>query len=202
MYLFVGPGTLKFKTVPLDVTEEAERAAREALCPPSPIMSGEEVDIFSKGGYLSLQGQIKELRGVRMTRAHIPVLDLSLKCGQSLLDVSLWRDEALFDLYTGDEVVLTHLRPCILPNGKGKFQSSNYTTLKIAEGQIVEKEVDIIGVSDMNQMCNLLSSDLDVYTVPQHIYCGSIDRLVHNLPLKIIIKHINQRVISIESVQA
>lgn len=61
MYLFVGPGMMKFKTVAQDISEEAQKAAKEALCPPSPSMSGEEGDIFSRGGYLSLQGQIKEV---------------------------------------------------------------------------------------------------------------------------------------------
>ena len=55
MHLFVGSGTLKFKTVPLEITEEAENQAKHALCPSSPVMSGEEEDIFTKGGYLSLQ---------------------------------------------------------------------------------------------------------------------------------------------------
>lgn len=61
MYLFVGTGTLKFKTVPQTVTEEAETSARQALCPTSQLMNGEEEDIFAKGGYLSLQGHIKEV---------------------------------------------------------------------------------------------------------------------------------------------
>ncbi len=59
MYLFVGPGTLKFKTVPQDISGEAQNAAKEALCPSSASVTGEEQDIFSRGGYLSLQGQIK-----------------------------------------------------------------------------------------------------------------------------------------------
>ncbi|CAM4572929.1 unnamed protein product [Leuciscus chuanchicus] len=33
-----------------------------------------------------------------------PVLDLSIRCGQRLLEVSLWREEALCELYLGDEV--------------------------------------------------------------------------------------------------
>lgn len=61
IYLFVGAGTLKFKTVPQTVTEEAETSARQALCPTSQVMSGEEEDIFAKEGYLSLQGHIKEV---------------------------------------------------------------------------------------------------------------------------------------------
>ncbi len=59
MYLFVGPGKLKFKTMPQDISGEAHNAAKEALCPSSASVTGEEQDIFSRGGYLSLQGQIK-----------------------------------------------------------------------------------------------------------------------------------------------
>ncbi|CAM4570275.1 unnamed protein product [Leuciscus chuanchicus] len=119
MCLFVGPGTLKFKTVQQDITEEAENQAYHALCPSSPMMSGEEEDIFSKGGYLSLQGKIMELRGVKMTRTNVPVLDIQLQCGGKVFEVSLWRDEALTDIYVGDEVLITHLRPCIIHNGRG-----------------------------------------------------------------------------------
>jgi len=61
MYLFVGPGTLKFKTVQQDISAEAQIEAKHALCPPSSVMSGEEEDIFAKGGYLTLQGKIKEV---------------------------------------------------------------------------------------------------------------------------------------------
>ncbi len=61
----------------------------------------------------------------------VPVLDLKLNCGERLLDVSLWRDEALSELHEGDYVHLSHLHATILPSGNGKFQSSNYTTIKV-----------------------------------------------------------------------
>ncbi len=51
----------------------------------------------------------------------VPVLDLKLKCGERLLDVSLWRDEALSELHEGDDVHLSHLHATILPSGNGKF---------------------------------------------------------------------------------
>jgi len=66
-----------------------------------------------------------------MTRAQFPILDLSLRCGTKLHDVSLWREEALVELYIGDKVEVTHLRANIRPNGGGKFDSSNYTTVKV-----------------------------------------------------------------------
>ncbi|XDV25583.1 hypothetical protein PO909_029480 [Leuciscus waleckii] len=61
----------------------------------------------------------------------VPVLDLSLRCGQKLLDVSLWREEALCELYLGDEVELTHLKVFVWDSGNGKMNSSNYTTVKV-----------------------------------------------------------------------
>ncbi len=36
----------------------------------------------------------------------VPILDLRLRCGQKVLEVSLWRDEALSELYVGDEYSL------------------------------------------------------------------------------------------------
>ncbi len=56
-------------------------------------------------------------------------------CGEKVFEVSLWRDEALRDLYAGDEVVITHLRPCILNDGRGKFHSSTYTSVKVHNAQ-------------------------------------------------------------------
>ncbi|KAK7130441.1 hypothetical protein R3I93_019932 [Phoxinus phoxinus] len=163
-------------------------------------MSGQEEDIFSKGGYLSLQGKITELRGVRMTRTNVPILDMQLQCGGRGLDVSLWRDEALTDLYVGDEVLLTHLRPCRYNNGQGKFNFSAYTSVTIPEGQVQETEADIIGVSEVHDTCHFLSSESVVYIVPNTIYCGNPDDLLAKLPLKVVIKHINRRVLGIRSV--
>ncbi|KAF4115270.1 hypothetical protein G5714_002759 [Onychostoma macrolepis] len=40
-------------------------------------------------GYLSLHGHITQMRGVRMTQAHVPILDLHLNCGEKVLDMSL-----------------------------------------------------------------------------------------------------------------
>ncbi|RXN13613.1 putative C-mannosyltransferase DPY19L3 isoform X1 [Labeo rohita] len=201
IYLFIGPGTLKFKTVPQELSEEAQNAARAALCPPSPSVTGVEADIFSRGGYLSLQGQIKEMRGVRMTRTHVPILDLHLVCAEKGFDISLWRDVALTDLYVGDEVVITHLRPCILSNGRGKFHSSAYTTVKIAEGQVQDTEAQIIGVSEINDTCHFLTSDSVVYVIPQYIFHGKVDDLISRLPMRLTLKHINRRVLEIQSVK-
>ncbi len=49
MYLFVGPGTLKFKTVPQDISGEAHNAAKEALCPSSASVTGEENRTYFQG---------------------------------------------------------------------------------------------------------------------------------------------------------
>ncbi|XP_067284066.1 uncharacterized protein [Pseudorasbora parva] len=200
MYLYVDPGTIKFKTLPQEITELAEEAAKHALCPPSPLLSGEEVDIFSKGGYLSLQGQVKEVHGVRMTRTQVPIVDAQLQCGQRVLAVSLWRDVALTDLYAGDEVVITHLRPCILSKGEGKYHSSAYTSVDITEGQLQEIVAEVIGVSEVSDTFHLLSTDLEVFIVPQNIVLGTPEDIINNLPLQVKLKHKNRRVIEIKSV--
>lgn len=58
--MFANQATIKFKTTPLAITEEAKKAAKEALCPPSPLKTGED-DIFDNGSYLSLQEQIEKV---------------------------------------------------------------------------------------------------------------------------------------------
>lgn len=66
-----------------------------------------------------------------MTRSEIPILDLKLRCGASLLDVSLWRDEALTNLHEDDQLEISHLHASLDPKGNGKFNSSAYTTIKV-----------------------------------------------------------------------
>ncbi len=61
LYLLVGRSTLKFRTGPLNISEEAERAAVDAIHPPSYSATGEEEDLFSRSGYLSLQGKVEKV---------------------------------------------------------------------------------------------------------------------------------------------
>ncbi|CAM4490579.1 unnamed protein product [Leuciscus chuanchicus] len=198
--IFLNRSSRKFKTSPLAITEEAERAAKEVLCPPSPFVTGEEQEVFSSTGYLSLQGTIEKVQVARMTRAQYPLLDLSLRSGTKLLEVTLWREEALMDLYVGDKVEVSHLRANIRPNGGGKFDSSNYTTVKIVEREILEAVLTIIGVSEDNDMLILLDSELEDYAVPSHFYHGNINDLVQQLPITLKVQHIHHRVLKLEAV--
>ncbi|KAK7135523.1 hypothetical protein R3I94_014254 [Phoxinus phoxinus] len=196
--IFINRSSRKFKTAPLAITEEAERAAKEVLCPPSRCVTGEERDICKSPGYLSLQGKIEKVQVARMTRAQFPILDLSLRCGDQLHDISLWRDEALVELYVGDKVEVTHLRANIRPNGGGKFDSSNYTTVKIVERQILETVLTIIGVSEGDSTLILLDSEMEDYTVPSHFYTGSINDLVQQLPIRVKVQHIKHCVLKLK----
>lgn len=63
-YLLLGRTSMKFRTAPLVVTEEAEKAALDALCPPSPFATGEEEDLFVRSGYLSLRGKVEKVSDV------------------------------------------------------------------------------------------------------------------------------------------
>lgn len=69
---------------------------------------------------------------VRMTRSQFPIQDIFIICGQHILDVSLWRDEAVAELHEGYKVKLTHLLSTIQLNGKGKltFEIETEMTLK------------------------------------------------------------------------
>lgn len=64
------------------ITEEAERAAKEVLYPPSPFVTGEE-QIFTSPGYLSLQGNIEKVSAFKSTieyLVHYPGLLILGKC--------------------------------------------------------------------------------------------------------------------------
>lgn len=45
--MLLGRSTLKFRTANLAVSEEAEKAALDALCPPSRDVTGEEEELYS-----------------------------------------------------------------------------------------------------------------------------------------------------------
>lgn len=66
-----------------------------------------------------------------MTRLEVSILELQLGCGETLLEVSLWRDQALYELHEGDIINLSHFRGSVLSTGKGMFQSSNYMFIKV-----------------------------------------------------------------------
>ncbi|CAM4572875.1 unnamed protein product [Leuciscus chuanchicus] len=83
---------LSHMAAPIMISEEQEKAAKDALCPPSHPVSGEEDNIFSRADYLTLQGQVEKIQVLRMAEVQgspVPVPDLSIRCGQRLLEVSL-----------------------------------------------------------------------------------------------------------------
>ncbi|XP_058626513.1 uncharacterized protein LOC131537221 [Onychostoma macrolepis] len=201
--LYFGRTSSKFRAAPLALSDAAEKAAKDILCPPSHPITGEEADIFSRGDYLSIQGQVEKIQPVRMTmvqEGRVPILDLRLRCGQKVLEVSLWRDEALTELYVGDEVELTHLKALLKENGKGKHNSSTYTSIQIAERKLVTAVVEIVGVSNVEDRLTLLSSDFEEFSVPPDLYHGSLEDLIESLPVKLDITHIHQRVVDISVV--
>ncbi|XP_077098077.1 uncharacterized protein LOC143749483 [Siphateles boraxobius] len=115
---------------------------------------------------------IQALRMAEVQGSPVPVLDLSIRCGQKLLEVSLWREEALCELYLGDEVELTHLKVFIWDSGHGKMTSSNYTTVKTAERKVETVEMQVIGVSEGDGSLTLLCVDFTDFSVPTDLYHG------------------------------
>lgn len=58
--VYFGRSSSKFRAAALAFTEDEEKAAKQALCPPSHPDRGEE-DIFSRGDYWTLQGQVEKV---------------------------------------------------------------------------------------------------------------------------------------------
>lgn len=71
---------------------------------------------------------------------------------------------------------------------------------QIPEGQVQETEADITGVSEVHDTCHFLSSESVVYIIPDTIFSGDPDDLLEKLPMKVVLKHINRRVLGIRSV--
>jgi len=72
---------------------------------------------------------------------------------------------------------------------------------QIPKGKIQEVEADIIGLSEVNDTCHFLSSESVVYIIPATIFSGNPDDLIGKLPKKLVLKHINRRVLQISSVK-
>ncbi|XP_050957618.1 uncharacterized protein LOC127158581 [Labeo rohita] len=129
--LFMGPNTTTYKTAPLTLTFDAEKMAKDALIPPSVSVTGDEQDLFSRGCYLTLEGTVEHMQVPRMTTVRdteVPILDLGIRSGSRVLEVSLWRDQALTKLQINDKINICHLRA----NAKAsKFNSTAYTTVEV-----------------------------------------------------------------------
>ncbi|ROL55390.1 hypothetical protein DPX16_1019 [Anabarilius grahami] len=193
--IFLGPGAKKFKTAPFTLPVAAEKRAKDLLSPPTALMTGKEDDLFTRGGFISLKGEIeKVLRMTRVADGEVPIRDLALRCGQKCFEVSLWRDEALLDLSLGDQVEISHLKATLRP--AAKFNSSSYTTVEKAEAQTVEEEVTIVGVSaeDGGAMV-LLSDTYEEYSVPAAL---AMDIGANELPITLKLGHIKYNVKFIE----
>lgn len=71
---------------------------------------------------------------------------------------------------------------------------------QISEGQVQETEADIIGISEVNDNCHILSSESMVYIIPVTMFSGNPDDLLAKLPMKVVLRHINRRVLQIRAV--
>lgn len=59
--IFLNPNSKKFQTSSFKLPEEAERSAKYLLNPPTALLSGEEQDLFTRGGFISLKGEIEKV---------------------------------------------------------------------------------------------------------------------------------------------
>ncbi|KAK2861049.1 hypothetical protein Q7C36_005215 [Tachysurus vachellii] len=120
-----------------------------------------------------------------MTQSQIPIRDISIMCGQHILDVEL-----------------THLHTSIQANGRGKFNSSHHTTVKVAEGQRVVQELEVVGVLENEYGFILLDSLCEEYILSVEMYTGSLEELIERLPFKVSVESVNKRVLKFNAVEA
>lgn len=69
---------------------------------------------------------------------------------------------------------------------------------QVSERRLIEETVEVIGVSSGMGVIVLLGVDYEEYIVPDTMYSGDVEDLVEQLPIKMKIKHMNNRVLSIE----
>ncbi|KAK7137432.1 hypothetical protein R3I93_017501 [Phoxinus phoxinus] len=138
--------------------------------------------------------QLQVPRMTRVADGEVPIRDLSLRCGQVVLEVSLWRDEALVELSLGDQVEISCLRASLRPSPK--LNSSSYSTVEKTVAEPVEVEVTIIGVMEGDAGATVLLSDAyEEFTVPAALH---LDIAADDLPIKLTLIHQNNTVNSIE----
>ncbi|CAM4569686.1 unnamed protein product [Leuciscus chuanchicus] len=93
----------------------------------------------------------------RVADGEVPIRDLSLRCGQRVLEVSLWRDEALVELSMGDHVEISYLRATLRP--AAKLNSSSYSAVEKTIAEPSGVELTIIGVLEGDAGATVLLSD-------------------------------------------
>ncbi len=59
----------------------------------------------------------------RCADGEVLIRDLSLRCGQKVFEVSLWRDKALIDLSLGAQVEISHLKATLRPDSEVKVHN-------------------------------------------------------------------------------
>ncbi|RXN03970.1 putative C-mannosyltransferase DPY19L3 isoform X1 [Labeo rohita] len=130
----------------------------------------------------------------RVRDGEVPIRDLSLRCGQVAVEVSLWRDEALVELSLGDHIEISCLRASLKPSPK--LNSSSYSAVEKTVAEPVEVELTFIGVLEGDGGATVLLSDAyEEYTV---LAAPALDIAADDLPIKLTLTHRNKTVQSIE----
>nr|XP_055072220.1 uncharacterized protein LOC129452408 [Misgurnus anguillicaudatus]XP_055072221.1 uncharacterized protein LOC129452408 [Misgurnus anguillicaudatus]XP_055072222.1 uncharacterized protein LOC129452408 [Misgurnus anguillicaudatus] len=199
--IFLGPSSKKYLAPPMELSEDIKQKAHQALTKPSTPMTGKEKDLTSRGGYITLKGKVEKLQVARMItvkEGRVPVLDVSLRCEEILLEITLWRDVALTELHLEDEVEFSHLRVVVRQNGHFKFNSSSFTCVKVSD-PFKEEEVEIIAVTPEEDGLHLLTSDYEDYVLPKELYGGTCSDFLKRLPMEIKIVHSKGKIIQMHN---
>ncbi|XP_034552490.1 uncharacterized protein LOC117821998 isoform X2 [Notolabrus celidotus] len=137
--------TKLFSSVGVPITPDLEERGRQLLYPPS--LKCSLLAAREETAMVSVQGKIKEVSSVgkvQVGRDFVPRKTLMLEQEAIRVQVTLWREAALFSVAIGAQVSFTHLRGSQSPYGYG-LNSTVHTTMEEA---CSEEEVNALGTME------------------------------------------------------
>ncbi|XP_078792038.1 uncharacterized protein LOC144987042 [Oryzias latipes] len=148
-YILPTKNTAFYRTSPVPVTQSLEQEADRLLDPPSVVTPLTTVDQVRGQPLLTFEGKVLEvfaIRKIKSGRNDVPMRQLRLQQDGAEVNVSLWREAALFKLEAGGHVRLTHIKH----GGSmgGFFQSTNYTTIEVVIQAAEEVQLKIIAIRE------------------------------------------------------
>ncbi|XP_076850599.1 uncharacterized protein LOC143508708 [Brachyhypopomus gauderio] len=193
--MFFNPSTVVFSTTEVTVSPDLERLCHHAVCPPSPAYQE-----GNKADYCTLSGVVASLSTTKLQSTKdggVPLREIELSAGRDVFRVSLWRDVALEDISLSATIEISHVS--VKRNNQAvTFSSTTYTTIKKSEIVPTAEEVEVVGICPTPTDIKILTSSMEEFSIPPHVWSGDTDRLILNLPLTMLIKHNEGVIISVD----
>ncbi|XP_076843016.1 uncharacterized protein LOC143508715 [Brachyhypopomus gauderio] len=187
--VFFTTSTVVYKTSDVAVSRDLEVQCRHAVCPPSPVY---QTDVPNwTAVYSTLCGRVTSLSTTRLQNTKdgdVPVRNLEVMAGSNKYEVALWRDAALEDVTLSANVDITHLH---IKKQKDvvTFNSTTYTTIKKSEMAVFTEEVEVVGICPTPTAVKILTANMEEFSIPPHVWSGDTDKIILELPFKMLVKH-------------